>query len=185
MEREHHQVAIGELKVAPGVSDRIPVDFETGVGGWRERYELRHGPARQRQQHTTERHVMRADLRYRHNQAAEDVAQQNGHEGAHLDHAVAAGQLALTERLRKVGKFDRLEQRRVQAHQKCASKQQRHLQVDVAAQKARGRDQHDDNFQVLDEADHARFFELVGQLPAGAAKGVPTMQMLPLAAKAA
>ncbi len=55
------------------------------------------------------------------------LPEQDGDEGAHLHHAVAAGELALVQQLRQVGELDRAEQRRVQPHQEHAAQQHRHV----------------------------------------------------------
>jgi hypothetical protein len=116
------------------------------------------------QQHAGHGDTLVPDFGNRHNQAAGQVAQQDRDEGAHFDHAVAAGQFALVEHLGQQGKFDWSEQGGVQAHQKDAGQQDDH----VVVQEAVGRHQHDHDLQVLDEADHAGLVVLVGQLAAGA-----------------
>jgi hypothetical protein len=137
------------------------------VGRRRERDELRDQPADQGQAHAGDRHVVGPDLGHGHHQPAHDLAQQDGHKSAHLDHAVAARQLTLVERLRQVGELDRAEDGGMQPHQEGAAQQHRHLHIGVVAHEADRRDQHDHHFEVLDETDHARFFKLVGELAAG------------------
>ncbi len=61
----------------------------------------------------------------RDQQAAGQVAEQDGDEGAHLDHAVAAGELTLVQVLRQVGVLHRAEQRAVQPEQADAAEHQR------------------------------------------------------------
>ena len=107
--------------------------------------------------------VVAADAGDADEQAAGDLAEQDGDEGAHLDHAVAAGELALAQVLRQVGELDRAEQRRVQAHQEDAGEQH----VGTGDPEAPRREQHDRDLEVLDEADDARLVVLVGQLAAG------------------
>ncbi len=133
---EHHRIGAGELQVAPGFTDRVPVDFQGRVGRWCKRNELRHGAASKRQAYATDGHVMRACARYRHNQPAHDVAQQNGHEGPHFHHAIAARQLMLFQRLRQIGVLDRAEQCGMKPHQESAAEQDDCLDIGVVPVKA-------------------------------------------------
>gem|GEM_PF-3960181 len=160
---EHRDVPAREHQVAPGLGERVPVDPQAGVGGRRRRHVLRRHPPQHRQAEAGPGHVLRARLRHRDQQAAGDVAEQDRDEGAHLDHAVAPGQLALVQVLRQVGVLDRAEQRRVQAHQEHAGQQQRDLLRDETPAGQR----HDRDLQPLHEADQLRLVVLVGQLPAG------------------
>ena len=98
------------------------------VGGRRGRHGLRQHAARPRPGPDTARRPMTGPTcGHRDQQAAGHVAEQDGDEGAHLDHAVAAGELALAQVLRQVGELHRPEQRAVQAHQEDAAQQQRHV----------------------------------------------------------
>ena len=121
---EHHQVAVRQLQVAPGLADRVPVDRQV-----RDRSPATAGShcATARPSSASadagEGDVVRPDLGHGDQQAAGHLAEQDGDEGAHLDHAVAAGQLALVQVLRQVGELHRAEQRRVQAHQEDAGQQ--------------------------------------------------------------
>ena len=160
---EHHDVPVREFQVAPGFADRVPVDLEARVGGGRGRYVARDNTPHHRQQYTANRHIAVAGAGYRHQQAAGHVAQQNGDEGAHLHHAVATGQFAFRQDLRQQGELDRAEQGGMQAHQKHAAQQHQH----IGHQEAPGRQQHDEDLQVLDEADHGRLVMFVGELAAG------------------
>ncbi len=82
---------------------------------------------------------MRTDHRHGDQQAADDIAEQDGDEGAHLDHAVAAGEFAFAQVLRQVGKLHRPEERGVQAEQEHAGQERGHaLRVE-----ANRRQQHD------------------------------------------
>ena len=124
---------------------------------------MRGDPPEQRDADARERDVVAADLGDRDEQPAGDLPEQDRDEGAHLDHAVAAGQLALVEVLRQIGELDRPEQRRVQPHQEHAAEQN----DDIAAPEAPRREQHDRDLEPLDEADDASLVVLVGDLPAG------------------
>jgi hypothetical protein len=157
---------MGQLQVAPGFGERVPVDDQARVGGRRARDELRHRAPDDRRQHAGDGHVAVAGLGNRHDQPAHHIAQQDGHESAHLHHAVATGQLALAQHLRQVGELDRPEQRGVQPHQEGAQQQHCHR----AGEEAVGCDQHDHDLQVLHEADHGGLLHLVRQLPAGGGK---------------
>ena len=159
---EDDEVAVGELQVAPRLGDRVPVDDQRRVGRRRRRHRLRRQPAEDGDADAGVGDVLRADPGHGDEQAAGEVAEQDGDEGAHLDHAVAAGELALAEVLRQVGELDRAEQRRVQAHQEDAGEQERH----VGANEAPGGERHDRDLEPLDEADQARLVELVGELAA-------------------
>ncbi|KAF1044158.1 MAG: hypothetical protein GAK38_03684 [Xylophilus sp.] len=158
---EHHRIAVREPQVAPGLAGRVPVHAQVRVGGRRGRHRLRHRAARERQHHAGDGDRRVADARQRHQQAAGHVAEQDRDEGAHLDHAVAAGQLALVQHLRQVGELDRPEQCGMHAHEEHAAQQHR----DLAGGEAPGGQQHDRDLQVLHEADQPRLVELVGQLP--------------------
>ena len=118
---KHYNIAARQLEVAPGLGDRVPVDPEVRVGGWRQRDELRNRAAQQRQPDTGYRHISRPNLRNGNDQTADDIAQQDRHKGAHLDHAVATRQLAFIERLRQIGKLHRPKQCGMQPHQKGAT----------------------------------------------------------------
>ncbi|MPN09272.1 hypothetical protein SDC9_156561 [bioreactor metagenome] len=160
---EHHDVAVRELEVAPGFGKRVPVDHQARIGRRRLGNPLRKQPPDQRQRHAGHRHCSVTNLRHGHQQAARHVAQQDGDEGAHLHHAVAAGELTIIERLRQIGKLDRPEQRGMQPHQEHTAQQD----GGIAHHKARRRNQHHDDLEILDEADDARLLQLVGDLPGG------------------
>jgi hypothetical protein len=100
-----------------------------------------------------------------HQQPANDIANQNRQKRAHLDHAVAARQLALVQRLGQVGVFGRAKNRGVQAHQKHAKEQYGHLHVQVVGEEGKPAQQHHRNFQVFDKAHHHPLVELVRHLP--------------------
>ena len=72
----------------------------------------------------------------------------------------------LTQVLGQVGKLHRAKQCAVQAHQKNATQKRRHMMLHEAPTG----EQHDGNFQALDEADQHRLVVLVGELPAGGRK---------------
>ena len=139
-----------QFQVSPGFSDRIPVDFQIRVGGGCQRDELRDGPACQGQQHAGHGHIVGSNQGNGHQKAAGYIAQQNGHEGAHLDHAVTAGQFSLVECLGQIGKLHGAEQSGVQAHQKRAAEQDRHLPIRPTTHETQRCDQHDHDFKVFD-----------------------------------
>jgi hypothetical protein len=58
---EHHDVAVRQLQVAPGLGERVPVDDQARVGGRRARDELRHRAPMHRRQHAGDGHVGVAD----------------------------------------------------------------------------------------------------------------------------
>ena len=160
---EDHHVAMRQLEVAPGFGEGVPVDDQARVGGWRKRHPLRQQPAQQGQAHTGDGDIGCAHAGHRNQQTTGHIAQQDGHEGAHLHHAIATRELALRQMLRQVGKLDGPEQRAVQPHQEDTAQQH----GDVLPHKTPGRQQHDGDLQALDEADQHRLVELVCQLPAG------------------
>ena len=162
-ERKTTRLPCARRQIAPGLGDRIPVDRQARVGRGRRRHVLGDGPAEQRDADAGEGDVVAADLRNGDEQAAGDLAEQDGDEGAHLDHAVAAGELALAQVLRQVGELDRAEQRRVQPHQEDAGEQH----VGIGHPEAPAREQHDRDLEALDEADHPGLVVLVGELAAG------------------
>jgi hypothetical protein len=84
-----------------------------------------------------------------------------GDEGAHLHHAVAAGELALGQVLRQVGELDRTEQRGVQAHEEGARQQD----GTFAVKKPDGGQHHDADLQPLHEQHQAALVVLVRELP--------------------
>jgi len=158
---EDDDVAVRQLEVAPGLAHRVPVDHQSRVGGRRAGNELRRQPPCQRQAQAGQGDGAMTHAGHGHQQAAGHIAQQDGDEGAHLHHAIAAGELALAQDLRQVGELDRPEQRGMQAHQEHAGQQQRGM----AGHEAQSRHQHDGDLQVLHETDDARLLELVGELP--------------------
>ena len=107
---KHHLVRTGQLKVSPGFCYRVPVDFQVRVCRWRAWNELRHNTPGQSQRYARNRHVICSNLGYGNDKAAHDIAQQNGHKRTHLNHAVTASQLALTQSLRQISKLDRAKQ---------------------------------------------------------------------------
>ena len=161
-ERKTTRLPCAELEVAPGLADRVPVDDEAGIGRRRRRHRLRRQPAEHRHCDAGDGDDLGA-ARQRDQQPAGDVAEQDRDEGSHLDHAVAAGELALVQMLRQVGELDRAEQRRVQPHQEDAGEQDDH----VGTHEAPRGERHDGDLEPLDEADQARLLELVGELAAG------------------
>jgi hypothetical protein len=131
------------------------------------RHELGDDAARHRQHQADERHrfgtVEPLVLRQIDQHAAEHVAQQDRDEGAHLDHAVATGQLTLVQMLRQVGVLHRTEDRAVQSQQKDARQKQRHL----LGEQAQRHQDHDRDLEGLDPSRQRGFIVLVGQLPRG------------------
>ena len=128
-ERKTTTLPCASTEVAPGFGEGVPVDLQAGVGGRRQRHRLRQRtPQCHGQRHAAYGHVPSGpDLRHRDQQPAGHLAQQDGHEGAHLHHAVAAGEFTLVQVLRQVGELHRPEKRAVQAHQKDAGQQHRHV----------------------------------------------------------
>lgn len=110
---EHYQVAVRQLEVAKCLRERIPVDFQAGVGGRRCRHVLREQPAGHRHCQAGYRDALVPDLGNRHDQAAGQVAQQDRNESAHFDYAVAAGEFAFAQHLGQKGVFYRTEQGRM------------------------------------------------------------------------
>jgi hypothetical protein len=111
-------------------------------------------------------HVMRADLRHGNDEPTRHVPQQNGHKGAHFDHAVAAHHFAFVQVLGQIGKLDRTEQGGVHAHQERAGQQHLH----PVAKKAPGGQRHDGHLQPLHKTDEHLLVVLVGQLATGGRK---------------
>ena len=118
---EHHQAFAGDAQVAPGLGEGVPVDAQAGVAGRRLGQRLGHQAADDGEGQAAPGHVVHAHLGDGDEHAAQDVAQQDGHEGAHLHHAVAAGQLVGAQVLRQVGVLHRAEQGAVQAQQEDAA----------------------------------------------------------------
>jgi len=98
-----------------------------------------------------------------HQQGAHHLAQQDAHEGPHLDHAVAADQFLRLQVLRQVGVLHRAEQSRVHAH----ADHRRDQQPQGVGQPADRGDRHDRDFQQLDEARQPALFDPVGDLAGG------------------
>ena len=160
---KHRRLLARHLQVAPGLGKGVPVDDQIRIGSWSMRNELCTDPAHNRQRHTGNSDFCVADLGHGHQQTTGDLAQQDGNKSAHLHHAIAAGQFALIEHLGQIGKLHRAKQRGMQAHQKHAAQQHRH----IGGHKAPGRQQHDADLQVLDQAEHAGLVPLVRQLARG------------------
>ena len=150
-----------QLQVAPGFSDRVPVDFQPRVSSRCGRNIACNQPPHHGQRHAGNGHIAVPNFGNRHKQPARNVAQQNRYKGTHLHHAVAAGELSLRQHLRQVGKLDRAKQRGVQAHQKRAEQQH----GDMVRIKPIGGQQHDADLQVLHKPDHRRLVVFVSQLP--------------------
>ena len=163
---KHHHIAMRQLEIAPCLGNGIPVDDQTRIGGRCVGDELRADATHHGQGHAGYGHLHMPHFRHSNQQATSDLPQQDGDESAHLHHAIAAGQLTVVQHLRQIGKFDGAKQRGVQAHEKDTQQQDGHIRFD----KTPGRDQHDADLQVLDQAEHARLVPLVGQLPRGGRK---------------
>ena len=157
---EHDDVLARQHQVAPGFCHGVPVDAQVRIGAGGGRHRLRRHAPQQRERDTADRHVAPADIRDRHQQPARHLPEQDRHERTHLDHAVAAGQLALAQVLRQVGELDRAEDCRVQTHQQHAAEQH----INVGRPETERRERHDRDLEVLDEADHLRLVVLVGDL---------------------
>jgi hypothetical protein len=95
--------------------------------------------------------------------AAEHGADQDGDEGAHLDHPVAADQLRDVEMLRQVAVLHGPEQRGVHAHHE----QRREQRPELMRHQAEGADHHDGDLQRLHETDEPGLLQLVGELSRG------------------
>ena len=151
-ERKTTRLPCASLQVAPGLGDRVPVDAQARVGRRRRRHRLRR---RARPSTATPMQAHGDVVRGRRRACATSrppatLAEQDRDEGAHLDHAVAAGELALAQVLRQVGELDRAEQRRVQAHQEDAGEQHRRRRRST---KPHAGERHDRDLEPLDEAD--------------------------------
>ena len=160
---EHDDVLVCEPQVAQRLGERVPVDPERAVVRRRGRNRLRRESAQDGDREAGACRQLQAHARHDDEQAAGELAQQDGDEGAHLDHAVAAGDLVVVQVLRQVGVLDRPEQRRMDAHQEQAGQQH----DDLLADEPPGGEQHDADLEGLDDAHHRRLVVLVGELAAG------------------
>jgi hypothetical protein len=156
-----------QAQVAPGLAERVPVDGQARVGGGQQGHKLHGQSPQQRRQQAGHSHRAGAHAGQRDQHATHQIADQDGHKGAHFHQAVAARELALLEHLRQQGVFERAKHGGMQAHEKGAGQQQRGLQVGCGQQKASRRHRHDGQLQVFDRPHHAAFFKLVGQLATG------------------
>jgi hypothetical protein len=152
-----------QLQVAPGFREGVPVDSQARIGRRRIGNEVRNDAAQHGQADASDTDLERANFRHRDEQAARHIAQQDGHEGAHLHHAVAARQLALAQVMRQVGELHGAEQRGVQSHQEGAAQES----GNIGGEEAPGRQRHDEDLQALDEEDQLALVVLVRQLAAG------------------
>ncbi|MCY1226958.1 hypothetical protein D9M72_392110 [compost metagenome] len=168
--QKYRAIAARQHQVAPGLGNRVPVDAQVRLRRRRHR-----DPARHHAPGHGDRHAHGADIERPHHRAAllqsrqlaaDQRADQDCDEGAHFHHAIAADQFAFIQVLRQVGKLDRPEQRGMQPHQEGAGVQQRRAVPGKAGQAQ----QHDGDFQRLDQPDQARLLQLVGDLPAGGGK---------------
>ena len=157
---EHHGLLACQLEVAPGFGERVPVDHQARVGRRRMGNELCADAAHDRNGHAGHGHLHMADLGHGNQETACDLTQQDGDKSAHLHHAVAAREFAVIEHLWQIGELDGAEQRGVQSHEEHAQQQHRHIGLNEAP----GRDQHDGDLEVLDQAEHASLVPFVGQL---------------------
>ena len=87
------------------------------------------------------------------NDGADDLAEQDGDEGARLNQAVAHHQFAFFEVVGQDGVFQRAEQRGLRAHAEQHGQKQ-YGRLDI---KTVGRHAHDDDFQYFDDAGETRF----------------------------
>jgi len=138
---ENGEVLVSKLEDIPGLTGRIPVDFQVRCSGRC----LGNRPAAQIAQHRQQDHgpgnpVM--TVRLGDQNPAEQGAQQNGEIGTHLDPGVAADQFFRFEVLGHDAVFGWPEQRRLPTHQKQQPNQQRH----IAGDKADRCTKHDDDF---------------------------------------
>ena len=92
---------------------------------------------------------------------ADDRPDEDGDEGAHLHHGVAAYQLVFRQVLGDDAVFDRAEEGRLEAEEE----EEDHEEDRVVEEEPRGGGRHDRDFQELDVADEPCLVVLVGDLP--------------------
>ena len=105
----------------------------------------------------------RGDLVHATNAGAEQRAEKNRDERAHLDHGVAADEFGLVQVLRQDRELERAEESRLQSEQEQHDQHQRQV---VEIQRYAG-EKGDADLADLDELDESRLLVLVGQFSGG------------------
>jgi hypothetical protein len=161
--QEHGAVRAREADRAPGLREGIPADAQGRIDRGRDGHAPAREPAGDREREDRRRDQGRPVVRQRDQHAAEDRAEQDREERAHLHERVAADQLLLAQRLREDAVLHGPEERRVHAHHEQRAQQDR----DAAQVEPHGADAHDRDLEELHRADQARLLEAVGELARG------------------
>jgi hypothetical protein len=156
-------VLVADLQVAPRLAQRVPVDPEPRIDRGRLGNRAACEPAQDRDGEDQRRNGDEPTRLDRDHEAAGDRPEQDGHERAHLDKPVAAGELGVRQMLRQDRVLDGAEQRRVDAEERKRGEQE----WNVLPPQAERADRHDRDLEELDPADQPRLLELVRELPRG------------------